>query len=92
MCGVTTGGREDCFWDCQISNYLVFTNGPVISTPECLLDCFEEVSKKCIINFLDHRLRLIDLLDWGSIGSSPRNIIGPRFKEKHLKAMVGLVS
>ena len=40
MCGVTTGGREDCFWDCEIE---FSDNGPFITTPECLLDCFSEV-------------------------------------------------
>ena len=40
MCGLTTGGREDCFWDCDIGQTL---NGAIISTPECLLDCFAEV-------------------------------------------------
>ena len=42
MCGMTMGGREDCFWDCEIDE-LGFGNGPIISTPECLLDCFDEV-------------------------------------------------
>ena len=40
LCGITTGGREDCFWDCEIE---VFGNGPIVSNPECLLDCFPEV-------------------------------------------------
>lgn len=40
MCGITTGGREDCFWDCEIE---MGFNGPIVSTPECLLDCFPEV-------------------------------------------------
>ena len=43
MCGVTTGGREDCFWDCAIDSS-EFSNGPYITTPECLLDCFPEVN------------------------------------------------
>ena len=46
MCGETTGGREDCFWDCEIINSRVY--GPIISNPECLLDCFEEVSSLSI--------------------------------------------
>ena len=41
MCGITTGGKEDCFWDCKIGNSV---NGPIISTPECLLNCFPEAS------------------------------------------------
>ena len=40
MCGITTGGAEDCFWDCQIENS---NNGLIIQNPECLIDCFEEV-------------------------------------------------
>ena len=41
MCGITTGGKEDCFWNCTITNSDSGT-GPVITTPECLLDCFPE--------------------------------------------------
>ena len=41
MCGITTGGREDCFWDCEMT---IGRNGPIITTPECLLDCFPGVS------------------------------------------------
>ena len=36
MCGITTGGREDCFWDCEI-------NDSFITNPECLTQCFSEV-------------------------------------------------
>ena len=50
MCGLTTGGREQCFWDCTLfsSNTLSravlnFENGDLISNPECLLDCYQEV-------------------------------------------------
>ena len=50
MCGLTTGGQEQCFWDCQLfsSNTLSravlnFENGDLISNPECLLDCYQEV-------------------------------------------------
>ena len=40
MCGIATGGSDDCFWDCEIE---MVNNGPIISTPECLLDCFPKV-------------------------------------------------
>ena len=42
MCGVTTGGREECYWDCGLFNdpYL----GVLITNPECLLDCYQPVS------------------------------------------------
>ena len=42
MCGITTGGKEECFWNCDIGNTV---NGLIVSNPECLLDCFEEVKK-----------------------------------------------
>ena len=41
-CGVTTGGREDCFWDCEIESQSVI-GGAIITNPACLLDCFPEV-------------------------------------------------
>ena len=42
MCGVTTGGREECYWDCGLFNdpYL----GVLVNNPECLLDCYQPVS------------------------------------------------
>ena len=43
MCGITTGGSEECFWDCEI-DVDGLGNGPIIKRPECLLNCFEEVS------------------------------------------------
>ena len=42
MCGVTTGGRDDCFWDCEINGF-AGGNGAFITNPECLEDCFEQV-------------------------------------------------
>ena len=36
MCGVTTGGSENCEWDC------IPLGGGFYSNPECLLDCFPE--------------------------------------------------
>ena len=42
MCGMTTGGKEECFWDCNIDSKGI-GNGPLISSPECLLNCFPEV-------------------------------------------------
>ena len=41
MCGLTTGGQEQCYWDCTLFSdpYYRF----LISNPECLLDCYEEV-------------------------------------------------
>ena len=43
MCGITTGGKENCYWDCTfVTDPYV---GSLITTPECLLDCYEEVFK-----------------------------------------------
>ena len=51
MCGVTTGGREECVWDCEVINFAE-SDGFVTSTgssvlagvtfknPLCLEDCF----------------------------------------------------
>ena len=35
-CGITGGGEEECWWDCNI----VPARGLVITNPLCLLDCF----------------------------------------------------
>ena len=46
MCGVPTGGMEECFWDCEVDGpNEISPNGPIITAPECLLDCFPEVNK-----------------------------------------------
>ena len=47
MCGLTTGGSSECFWDCEYVSDPNF--GSIISNLECLLDCFEEVT---IIEYL----------------------------------------
>ena len=44
MCGITTGGKEDCFWNCEIGNNTFL--GRLIQNPECLLKCFPEVKIK----------------------------------------------
>ena len=38
LCGITTGGRENCEWDCETVHYvdLIYRN------PKCFLDCFEK--------------------------------------------------
>ena len=42
MCGMTTGGGEECYWDCGLFNDPYF--GVLVSNPECLLDCYQPVS------------------------------------------------
>ena len=42
MCGITTGGSDDCFWNCKIEQ-IGPDNRPFITPPECLLECFPEV-------------------------------------------------
>jgi len=37
MCGLTTGGSEDCFWKCETEERGIITN------PECLSECFPKV-------------------------------------------------
>ena len=47
MCGVTTGGRSECDWDCNIEE----TSSDVfIGNPECFDDCFPQ--ENCITLFL----------------------------------------
>ena len=41
MCGRTTGGQDDCIWDCEV---VETQNGPLIRNPLCLRDCFPEVN------------------------------------------------
>ena len=41
MCGRTTGGTDDCIWDCEV---VETQNGPLIRNPLCLRDCFPEVN------------------------------------------------
>ena len=40
MCGLTTGGMKDCFWECEVTPT---DDGPFITNPECLLNCFPKV-------------------------------------------------
>ena len=51
MCGITTSGEEECYWDCNIQ----FTDdlGPNIVDPKCLLDCF--VNTNCVEILLNDR-------------------------------------
>ena len=37
FCGITTGGKENCEWDCIASSSFRF-----YKNPECLMDCFDE--------------------------------------------------
>ena len=49
MCGVTTGGKEECFWDCNIiPTPMPSTYENLITNPECLRD----TSKKLQILWL----------------------------------------
>ena len=41
MCGRTTGGQDDCIWDCEV---VETQDGPRITNPLCLRDCFPQVS------------------------------------------------
>ena len=57
MCGVPTGGKDECFWDC-IPNHREFSPNVGYKqhyryyvNPECLKDCFPE--KHCVNLLLD---------------------------------------
>ena len=50
-CGLTTGGKEECFWDCPL---LIFSNlsyYEITNEPSCLRDCFPQ--NHCVHSFLD---------------------------------------
>ena len=51
FCGLTTGGSENCEWDCKHEYYAVAYYEP----PECMLDCFEDntCGKKAIQEYID---------------------------------------
>jgi len=40
-CGITTGGKEECYFDCQVFSS-VDTSGPIVTNLECLKDCFPD--------------------------------------------------
>merc|ERR1712223_505653 len=39
MCGITTGGQDECWWDCMIISDSILS-GQAITNPECMKDCF----------------------------------------------------
>merc|ERR1712223_1500314 len=43
MCGITTGGQDECWWDCMIISESVLA-GQAITNPECMKDCFSDSS------------------------------------------------
>merc|ERR1712126_56566 len=48
QCGITTKGKEECTWDCEVT----FGDfGQEITNPECLRDCFEDTP--CVGKLLD---------------------------------------
>ena len=51
VCGLTTGGNENCEWDCTNKYYGV----PYYPQPECFIDCFEDnhCGKKAIQEYID---------------------------------------
>ena len=51
QCGLTTGGQDECYWDCVVTSnpkffgfghYVYFDR--VLTNYSCLSDCYEEVS------------------------------------------------
>ena len=46
MCGITTGGREECFWNCEVGSSGLeegLFKGFLLTPPDCLLGCFSKV-------------------------------------------------
>ena len=46
LCGITTGGRENCEWDCEPDYYAEV----IYENPRCFMDCFDE--DHCVTNIL----------------------------------------
>ena len=51
MCGRTTGGQDDCIWDCEVAQT---QSGQLIRNPLCLRDCFPEVMHCYCLNLFSH--------------------------------------
>ena len=53
QCGITTGGQDECFWDCETttdprafgSGHSFFFN-KVLTDYSCLQDCYDQVSMR----------------------------------------------
>jgi len=58
MCGRTTGGKEECWWDCEIGQQHQPWKEGGLANPGCLLDCGEQIHP-CISSLIR------DLLDNG---------------------------
>ena len=50
MCGTTTAGSGECYWDCRV--VLARGSFPLFSNPECLQDCFPQ--DHCVNRLLNH--------------------------------------
>merc|ERR1712013_857565 len=44
MCGITTGGQAECWWDCVVLSDALLA-GQAIVNPECLKDCFVKMAE-----------------------------------------------
>ena len=47
FCGLTTGGQENCEWDCSTvplrpENDIIYTTSAYFADPACLIDCFPD--------------------------------------------------
>merc|ERR1712223_2202292 len=43
MCGITTGGQDECWWDCMVVSDSTLS-GQAVANLECLSDCFSDAS------------------------------------------------
>ena len=73
MCGVTTGGSENCEWDC------IPLGGGFYSNPECLLDCFPE--GHCVKKLLSDYLTVGGICAESSFGDQIKDILPATSKE-----------
>ena len=73
MCGLTTGGSENCEWDC------IPLGGGFYSNPECLLDCFPE--GHCVDKLLKDYLTVGGICAESSFGDQIKDILPAASKD-----------
>ena len=73
MCGVTTGGSDNCEWDC------IPLGGGFYSNPECILDCFPK--GHCVEKLLQDYLSVGGICGESSFGDQIKEILPTSSKD-----------
>jgi len=72
MCGMTTGGKAECYFDCETTYNRRTPSIRLIKDLNCLNDCFKtEIEKKCLRGLID------DVQEKGVCNLSSNNGIDP---------------